>query len=808
MSKKYLRNPQRFVNVTIDEYKIVRHVHSGNNGLVYYAVREDIDHAVACKLIPTQNLRHGWQAELTKSAKLTAVDQVVKYIRHGQIVLDGQEWVWMFWEWVDGDNLGDYVKKNPSNMSIAFIQAVLNSVLRVFLALKVHKISHGDLHAGNVLIAAPDPSMFDPVPRIKVTDFGVGCSLNDLKPKDDYEGLARICHELLRQLDPAELEPEDRFMFSQLSSFLLKDILEVNVTTGEFVREPYVLLTRLQELSTGYQRNPDGVKMLHPFDYLSCEQIGDSFEKLRLLYSGKFPGSYDLVQFTNTVLTGPRGCGKTTVFKNLSLVPQMLSGQITSLDETSYVGVYYHCIDLYYAFPYLKSVALNEYQARATVHYFNVALLRELTEMLMVMEERIKRILPPPITSRLEEFLGTHLPGYTRPPAGTNVLRHIKSFAEREKVNTKTRVERSREQQETDSFSGLDFLKQLSGLLQSEIPAFRGRPIFFFLDDYSSPKVSESVQASLSRVIFQRNSECFFKVSTESVTTLNPQDYDGKLLEETREYDLIDLGDYFLSANDADKTSFLVEVINNRLRLADSISHKDITRILGPAGYPRQTDLARAIRSGGRVLYSGLATVVDLCSGDVMSILRLIRDMFAQGLPDRPDQLPLTPEVQDKQIRKLGADFLQKIESAPEFGPQMRQIALAFGDVAHYQMLKLDSGNGTSRPPKQAFRIEMRETPTFPDDEMKRLYQELIRYGVFIRDVRGKSVRGAVVPRLYLRRLLIPTFKLTFSQRDNIGLEPDEFLLLLRSPDQFRDVLRLKTLKGLSKDTVQGRLDI
>ena len=66
------------------------------------------------------------------------------------------------------------------------------------------------------------------------------------------------------------------------------------------------------------------------------------------------------------------------------------------------------------------------------------------------------------------------------------------------------------------------------------------------------------------------------------------------------------------------------------------------------------------------------------------------------------------------------------------------------------------------------------------------IYRDLIRYGLFMRDSRGKSVRGAFVPRLYLRRLLLPYCTLALSKRDSVSLSCADFSQLLLEPDVFR----------------------
>ena len=67
-----------------------------------------------------------------------------------------------------------------------------------------------------------------------------------------------------------------------------------------------------------------------------------------------------------------------------------------------------------------------------------------------------------------------------------------------------------------------------------------------------------------------------------------------------------------------------------------------------------------------------------------------------------------------------------------------------------------------------------------------------VRYAVFIEDVRGKSRRGRVVPRLHLRRFLIPHFNLTFSRRDALELETRELEELLLRPNEFENRMRLR----------------
>ena len=761
-------------------------------------MREDIYSTVACKLIREKALTKGWKTELAKANKLNGIEQVVPCVFHASKIIDEDVYVYIFSQFIKGKNLRDYIEANSNIITISFIRNLIDQILQVFLAMKEEGISHDDLHEGNILIADPDPRFYDQSPRIKITDFGIATY-----PVDDYVSLARICHKLLECIDPSTLSGKERFLYSCLIPFLDKEILEHDYTRGEYVRNPRLLIEHLRNLDQEY-KDRRGVypklTLKHPFDYMSCEQIGDDFKLLRELYSLQFLGNRDLVERINTVLTGPRGCGKTTIFRNLDLRSQLLAGEGEINDE--YIGIYYQCKDLYYSFPYLREEVSPDV-LKITVHYFNLALLLQILDTLVTIDEVSWKTFSDAILTSLEEFIKAELPSYCIPPKGTPNfrLRHMFNSVQKEKTDLKKKLESGRYNiiSPSEGYLGLDFLKRFCGFLQESVPWLKNRPFYFFVDDYSLPKISKPLQLSLNRVIFDRCAECFFKISTESVVSLYPYDADRKFLEEAREYDLIDLGDYFLH-NKKERRRFLLDVINNRLKKAEGISpeYKKLEGILGKTPY-KYNDLAREIADGKHVHYHGIDTIIDLCSGDIGNILRLLRDIFAQvdgGLDafSKPKgvKIPIAPEIQDKAIREFGADFLTRIESFPETGPQLRKITEAFGDVAQWYLCNRTSKNVKGKPQWQAFRIEIRGKLKFDDPHSRDYYDDLLRYGLFIRDVKGKSIRGAVVPRLYLRRILIPTFRLTFNQRDNIGLEVKGFNTLLRDPEKFTETMRKK----------------
>jgi hypothetical protein len=169
----------------------------------------------------------------------------------------------------------------------------------------------------------------------------------------------------------------------------------------------------------------------------------------------------------------------------------------------------------------------------------------------------------------------------------------------------------------------------------------------------------------------------------------------------------------------------------------------------------------------------------------------MVRSSGGSGtLSSTTESCKIPPDLQNSAIRAAAGSFLKNLRGIPKCGDRLVDIVEAFGTVAHSHLKYVNSKNNEAHPPKQATRIEPFE-PLRLSDDAQQLYDELLRYSVFIEDYRGKSRRGHIVPRLFLRRFLIPHFSLTFSKRDSIELEPSEFEKFLINPKEFEKVHRL-----------------
>jgi hypothetical protein len=138
-----------------------------------------------------------------------------------------------------------------------------------------------------------------------------------------------------------------------------------------------------------------------------------------------------------------------------------------------------------------------------------------------------------------------------------------------------------------------------------------------------------------------------------------------------------------------------------------------------------------------------------------------------------------------------------------EYGDHLKAVVEAFVASARKMLLGptyVIAEEGTRREvPRMAFRLEIADE--FRIDGLAReIYRDLVRYGLFIRDSRGKSVRGTFVPRLFLRRLLLPYSALALSKRDSVPLTCEKFMLLLLRPDRFKEAFAPPPLRRTEDD--------
>ncbi len=791
-----------FIGVIINGYAVVSEIAPGEGtiGSLFLAERKgEFPDARAIKFVLKANLRPGWQNEITKVSRLKTTAGVVKYLAHDFLNIGGKDYLWIAWEYIQGDNLKTYI--NGKLLTIPILLDVVRTILSVLHACKQVGIQHADLHAGNVLVEKENPLNIDPERRrIWVTDFGYCTASMGKEMLDDICGLHRIIKDALISLDWHALDGHDKAIYRLLKNAFSRDLQETNVTEGEWVRNPSKLLRRLQSHLDG-TNNPAPDITQHLGDYLAAELIGDREDEWKNLFVPDFVGRSTLLERNICILTGLRGCGKTMVFRRLTALFDCRLGPSKVEGSEQFIGFYVNARSIAEAFPWLPEE--KEQLARAQlINYFHLCWCQEIFEWLR--EENKKK---PIALGWLIEFL-KHIYGERLLlTAGKDTeLAHLIAFMSGE-------VERCRLKNQYDTenweLTDLKFLEQLTDLIANNMPAVGKRPFFFFLDDYSTPLVSVSIQRILNAIIFRRSATVIFKVATESTESFEPVGLNNKPLEESDDYVLIDSSSQVMSRSVSANSMLLSAILKPRIGREERFSGRSLTLndILGTTAY-NNIGLANQIRAEIKqteVIYYGERVFSSIYSSNVREMISLFAEMvsgeetaYLKKTPSKGESL-IRPKIQNKALRDAGGKFLSLLAAATNpseklyesqagdlcYGDHLTQIADAFQVIANHDLKTKYSKNQDSRNPKQARRIELTNFDEDLPDDVRDYYRGMIRYGLFIRDYKGKSVRGKAVPRLVLRGLLIPYYTLTFSKHDSITMTFDNFCSFLRYPKQF-----------------------
>jgi serine/threonine protein kinase len=787
------------------DYRITRSLAAGQKAHVFVAHSESLRRDVACKVIPEDKLigrdmdPPSWQSEITNANQVPS-SRVVKIFAMGYWETPTGVCVYLLADLVQGESLRQFLR-NRKEVDFSFAESLLQELLDFLNELKSRGLVHGDLHSGNVLVEDRSSALTGPPYGIRITDFGVAPATSGATMLDDFEQVGVLLRETLALVDYQKQLAPDRIIFEFLRDELLfKRLTEHDVSFDSCARDPRALFNALSEArqqsirSTGSARKT----LTSPFDYLSCEQIGEAHVLLKELYSDKMLGLQEIEELNNLVLTGPRGCGKTTVFRCLG-IKHRVSTDDDALQSVKYIGLYYHCNDLYYSFPrYRLPNRVEGYDV--PMHFLTATLLRELLESLAVWLPRRAGASwarsEPEASKELWQLLGISKP---QEPAAHTFRAVINGLGkERERAANKQRFVNDA-QQTFGRYFGPDILLRACALLTNHFIELANRPIFFLIDDYSAPKISADLQRNLNRLVMQRNACCFFKLATESPASFLNSDIDGKSYVEGREFRLVNIGMDFINAEADDKLRFVDDVFNKRFSYAEKFPVKTLQAFVGDDPNRDYNEAARQLREDKHPLVWGRHALAELCSGDVHFLIDLAGKMVtvaggADGLKNLAGQPAISAESQNKAIRTEAGNFLKNLRALPK-GPVLVEIVEAFGNVASSYIRHRNSKNESNTPPFQASRIEPFEDPTL-SEEAREIYDNLLRYSVFLEDVRGKSRRGLVVPRLYLRRFLIPFFNLTFSKRDSLELNVVDLHDLLLQPKQFETRKRLRGPDG------------
>ena len=742
-------------------------------------------------------------------------------------------------EWVDGRTLEEFCESEAESLDVEVFLDLSRQFCEVLALLRREELSHTDLHEGNVMVVAGSSALSAARElRLKVIDTG------SLMTDEHRSNLLRGWRQELATLERCGASsPEGAALTQELSeridwfergdhawvvrhlctlvSMLRRHESRLPLAQRTFLSAVTPLLRRMidQDVSMRLEDpaemfhqmdmlwqsivTPHAAPLLTPFDLISAELIRSS-DQLNHLFSDKCPW-FDSCAGTDPVyIYGPRGCGKSTILRKISL-PAILSASNAReiFAKWPYIGVYISCsTELRSRFWLFPKESYPDIQGDVVMFFISllVEALLEALELLRdgVVEQRLGQSVG--LTRTAEQGIADVVCNRFELPAPGAKLGGVSwlAYAGRKLAIKRNELWRAILVSPSRRTPNPALLFDTCRDLERVLPLLREKHIAFLIDDYSNQRIPVELQRMLNQTIsFARQGNPIFKVSSEY------QGVDLEGIQEGREVIEVNFGKEYVDLAETRGPVFLEDVLDIRFRQAGvKTTARALLGVSGmKPGVPMAREIRRAATEKGTFYYHGVDTIAHICSGDLAMALELVKKIYVPVQDKMPLSEPVSASKQDEIIHQHSDREHLYNRYLPVSGKQIADIADRLCWLAHEAAVKRDSVKEDVAEPmiKTHLDIPIAVARTLPE-ELRRLLEEMQRKGVlFCLDTSRSRIKNDGTDRYQVRRVLLVRYRAPLGRRDPIKMDNLEKLkYLLQEPDSFVKV-------ELSKEGIRPR---
>ena len=525
-----------------------------------------------------------------------------------------------------------------------------------------------------------------------------------------------------------------------------------------------------------------------PFEALSAEHLAGD-QMLASLFVSEFVLFRKIANPEPQILEGPRGCGKSMMFRFLSAPVQLQCTDDPA--KLPFIGVYISCASQLQT--QLTPISVTEERlsryGEAAGTLFQLVVVAELLRTLSTVRSNqlaserlgITQSLTDQVVQRVIDIVPELNVG--RRPASMDAARALADDLDQARV----RLSHAITNKSAPPFLLADsFLGEVTEVVARARQSDGARPLVFLLDDYTEPRIATSIQKRLNPIIFERRSQHRFKIASEyfGVTFT---DIHGVRFTEDREYQVVDASHL---ANPSDSSGriaeeFIAELIDRRLRLAGWGGNARV--LLGRSTFRADVELARQLRRANvgdsaskvRDAYSGINSIAAMWHGDIATMLHFVREIFEEGKVDAKSTGLVSHADQSSAIVRVSKALGSRVGAYDPYGAQMSRLITEWCNFARRVLVSGRWLDQTGEIPYRLQRVEIStEKPDGIYSELDalsekslpagKLARELVRRAVVIRAPvsRGKEGPHVQTVRWNLRRALLPGFNMPLARGD------------------------------------------